>query len=54
MLKSKTWDRKKPLIIFDELHKMDQWKLFLKGTYDTEGIPPALVVTGSARDGCLS
>jgi predicted AAA+ superfamily ATPase len=49
MLKSKTWDRKKPLIIFDELHKMDQWKLFLKGTYDTEGIPPALVVTGSAR-----
>ena len=49
MLKSKTWDRKKPLIIFDELHKMDQWKLFLKGIYDTEGIPPALVVTGSAR-----
>ncbi|MDA3958275.1 MAG: ATP-binding protein [Oceanispirochaeta sp.] len=49
ILKSKTWDRKKPLIIFDELHKMDQWKLFLKGIYDTEGIPPALVVTGSAR-----
>ena len=49
ILKSKTWDRKKPLIILDELHKMDKWKLFLKGVYDTEGIPPALVVTGSAR-----
>jgi predicted AAA+ superfamily ATPase len=43
------WDRAKPLIIFDELHKMDGWKRFLKGIYDVEGIPPALLVTGSAK-----
>lgn len=49
MLQEKSWDRKKPLIIFDELHKMKSWKRWLKGIYDTEGIPPQLLVTGSAR-----
>ena len=48
-LKERNWDRSKPLVIFDELHKMENWKLFLKGIYDTEGIPPSIVVTGSAR-----
>lgn len=48
-LKDKSWDRKKSLIILDELHKMKDWKRWLKGVYDTEGIPPQLLVTGSAR-----
>lgn len=48
-LKEKSWDRNKPLIILDELHKMKDWKRWLKGIYDTEGIPPQLLVTGSAR-----
>ena len=48
-LKDKSWDRNKPLIILDELHKMKDWKRWLKGIYDTEGIPPQLLVTGSAR-----
>jgi len=48
-LKEKSWDRSKKLIIFDELHKMKNWKRWLKGIYDTEGIPPSIVVTGSAR-----
>lgn len=45
----KTWDRTKRLIIFDELHKMKQWKRWLKGIFDTEGIPPQILVTGSAK-----
>ncbi|MDY6824655.1 MAG: ATP-binding protein [Thermodesulfobacteriota bacterium] len=45
----KAWDRSKPLIIFDELHKQKNWKSWLKGVFDTEGIPPYLLVTGSAR-----
>lgn len=45
----RSWDRHKPLVILDELHKMPNWKSWLKGIYDVEGIPPALVVTGSAR-----
>lgn len=49
ILKEKSWDRKKELIIFDELHKMSNWKRWLKGIYDVEGIPPEILVTGSAR-----
>ncbi|MEA2114028.1 MAG: ATP-binding protein [Thermodesulfobacteriota bacterium] len=48
-LLDRSWDRKKSLIIFDELHKLKNWKSWLKGIYDTEGIPPSLVVTGSAK-----
>jgi predicted AAA+ superfamily ATPase len=43
------WARDAPLVVFDELHKMKNWKSWIKGIYDTEGIPPALLVTGSAR-----
>lgn len=48
-LRDKSWNREKKLIIFDELHKMKNWKRWLKGIFDTEGIPPELLVTGSAR-----
>lgn len=48
-IRSKSWDRKKKLIIFDEIHKMPKWKQWLKGIFDTEGVNPALVVTGSAK-----
>ena len=49
LLRQKAWDRRKPLVVFDELHKMQGWKAWLKGIYDVEGLPPALLVTGSAR-----
>lgn len=48
-IRRQEWDRKAKLVIFDELHKMKNWKSWLKGVYDTEGIPPAILVTGSAR-----
>lgn len=48
-LQEKSWDRSKSLVIFDELHKLKNWKSWLKGIYDTEGIPPSILVTGSAR-----
>jgi len=38
-----------PLIILDEIHKLKNWKFRIKGVYDTEGIPPRLLITGSAR-----
>lgn len=49
LLREKSWDRRKPLVILDELHKMPDWKTWLKGVYDVEGLPPALLVTGSAK-----
>jgi len=48
-LQEKSWDRSKDLVIFDELHKLKNWKSWLKGVYDTEGIPPSLLVTGSVK-----
>ncbi len=48
-LNERSWDRKKPLVIFDELHKMPEWKTFLKGIFDVEGTTPAILVTKSAR-----
>ena len=48
-INERSWPRNKELIIFDELHKMPNWKQWLKGIYDVEGITPKLIVTGSAR-----
>ncbi len=45
----RSWDRAKDLIIFDELHKLKNWKSWLKGIYDTEGVQPRIIVTGSAK-----
>lgn len=45
----RSWDRSRDLIIFDELHKLKNWKSWLKGIYDTEGVPPRIIVTGSAK-----
>ena len=43
------WDKKAPVVVFDELHKSKTWKNWLKGIYDTEPHPPYYLVTGSAR-----
>ena len=48
-LLKKNWRRDCDLLIFDELHKMRDWKRWLKGIYDTEGIKPPIIVTGSAN-----
>jgi len=49
VMRAREWDRDAELVIFDELHKMKKWKSWIKGIYDTEGISPSLLVTGSAR-----
>ena len=49
IIHAQEWDRDAELVIFDELHKMKKWKSWIKGVYDTEGISPSLLVTGSAR-----
>lgn len=49
VIEKKAWDPSSPLVILNEIHKMVEWKRWLKGIYDTRGIPPQLIVTGSAK-----
>src|SRR3990167_4675835 len=43
------WSRKVQLVVLDEVHKYPGWKTHLKGYFDTDGIPPSILVTGSAK-----
>ena len=49
IIMNRSWNRESELVIFDELHKKPKWKSWIKGIYDTEGVRPRLLVTGSAR-----
>lgn len=49
VIMAEEWTRDIDLVIFDELHKMKNWKSWIKGIYDSEGVIPALLITGSAR-----
>lgn len=37
------------LLVLDELHKMEKWKNYLKGIFDTKSAQLRILVTGSAR-----
>ena len=43
------WSPKARLIVFDEIHKMRNWKAFLTGAWDGRSAGQAMLVTGSAR-----
>ncbi len=43
------WSPKARLLVFDEIHKMRNWKAFLKGAWDGRSRGQAMLVTGSAR-----
>lgn len=49
LIQKQAWRRDCDLVIFDELHKVRKWKSWIKGIYDTEGVRPRLLVTGSSR-----
>jgi predicted AAA+ superfamily ATPase len=50
VFKDQDWDISKDLVIFDEIHKMKNWKLWLKGIFDSSDLKKqGIIVTGSAR-----
>ncbi|MBT0654202.1 ATP-binding protein [Geomobilimonas luticola] len=49
VLIAQTWSPRPDLLVFDEIHKMSDWKLFLKGVFDGRTPGQAILVTGSAR-----
>ncbi len=44
-----TWTQNSDLLVFDEIHKMQDWKNYLKGVFDTKYKNQSILVTGSAR-----
>lgn len=49
IMQEEAWLDSTELLIFDEIHKMPQWKNYLKGIYDTKKEHQKILVTGSAR-----
>lgn len=43
------WRASANILVLDELHKMPNWKNFLKGVFDTKPSSLKILVTGSAR-----
>ena len=49
IIRSQTWSLDADLLILDEVHKMKEWKGFVKGSYDTRPAGQSILITGSAR-----
>jgi predicted AAA+ superfamily ATPase len=49
VLQRQSWPSSSRLLVMDEIHKMPQWKAWLKGVVDGRPAGQALLVTGSAR-----
>jgi len=49
IIEKQSWFQDTDLLILDELHKMKQWKTFIKGVYDTKPAKLKIIVTGSAK-----
>ena len=49
IIKRQAWLPSNELIVLDELHKMPDWKNYLKGVFDTKPESLQILVTGSAR-----
>ena len=49
IIHAESWLSSTELLILDELHKMEDWKNYLKGLFDTKPKTLRVLVTGSAR-----
>ena len=49
VIQAQSWRHSAPLLVLDEIHKMPDWKNWLKGVVDGRAPGQALLVTGSAR-----
>lgn len=49
VLQRQSWNPRARLLVMDEIHKMRDWKAWLKGVFDGRSLEQALLVTGSAR-----
>ncbi len=49
IIRNSAWLPDTELLVLDELHKMPEWKNYLKGIFDTKSPQLRILVTGSAR-----
>ncbi len=49
IIEEEAWLASNELLIFDEIHKMPNWKTYLKGVYDTKPSQQKILVVVSAR-----
>ena len=49
IIRSHSWPLNADMLVLDEIHKMNGWKMFMKGIYDTRPENQAIMITGSAR-----
>ncbi|PIZ32940.1 MAG: hypothetical protein COY39_04125 [Alphaproteobacteria bacterium CG_4_10_14_0_8_um_filter_37_21] len=49
IINNQSWLEETDLLVLDELHKMPDWKNYLKGVFDTKPKEMRILVTGSAR-----
>ncbi len=49
IIRKELWPKKTEILIMDELHKMKDWKNYIKGVFDTKEPEQKILVTGSAR-----
>ena len=49
IVETQTWAQTADALVFDEIHKMTNWKNFLKGVFDSREPGQSVLVTGSAR-----
>lgn len=49
IIKEMSWANNTDLLVFDEIHKMKNWKNYLKGVYDSKPTYQSILVTGSSR-----
>jgi predicted AAA+ superfamily ATPase len=49
IIRNQTWSLDADMLILDEIHKMKEWKGFVKGIYDTKRTGQSVLITGSAR-----
>lgn len=49
IIKKEAWPASTDLVVFDEIHKMEGWKNYIKGVFDKKPDALHILVTGSAR-----
>lgn len=49
VIQAQSWRQSAPLLVLDEVHKMRDWKTWLKGVFDGRAPGQQILVTGSAR-----